>query len=133
MLLANILSLRFFEFCIKNPMNKLYTIQKIFFKSVAILGDFRLFHPAKILNSSIFWSLLQNNPFLIALWTSSVEFELDIKHLNSAFEFMVTEFGCSLNMAWTQELRSLGGSGLPGWSCALVGSSQEMHKKVTEI
>lgn len=66
MLLANILSLRFFEFCIKNPMNKLYTIQ-IFLKSVTILGDFRLFHPAKILNSSISWSLLVNNPFLIAL------------------------------------------------------------------
>lgn len=31
MLLANILSLQFFEFCIKKSMNKLYTNQKVFF------------------------------------------------------------------------------------------------------
>lgn len=59
MLLANILSLQFFEFCIKKSMNKLYINQKVFFlKSDLILWDLGLFDPAEILNSSIFWSLL---------------------------------------------------------------------------
>lgn len=52
MLLANVLSLQFFEICIKKPYEQ--TVHNSFFKSDIILGDFGLFHNAKILNSSVF-------------------------------------------------------------------------------
>lgn len=58
--LANILSLQFFEFGIKKNLYEqtVYKSEGLFLKSDIILRDLGLFDPAKILNSSIFWSLL---------------------------------------------------------------------------
>jgi len=44
----------------------------------------------------------------------------------------VTEFLYGSNATQTQVLKSLGGSGLPARSCALLGNSEESDEKLAE-